>query len=102
MKVELQNQHLTTTTTIIILQQEEVLSELYHHIPPPSDKQHVQATLDYLEASSLVFEKGFLSHDRVMSLESEVFKNISLGFKFFSGWLDALLRKVSYYLLSSL
>ena len=81
------------------LQQEEVLSELYNHVnqqPQPSDKTQVQATLSYLEACSQLFEKGFLSHDRVMSLESDVIKNITLGFKFFSGWLDALLKKGKY------
>lgn len=83
------------------LQQEEVLSKLYNHVnqqPPPSDEAHVQATLSYLEACSQLFEKGFLSHDRVMSLESDVIKNISSGFKFFSGWLDALLKKGKHHI----
>ena len=31
-----------------------------------------------------------------MSLESDVLKNISQGFKFFSGWLDAILKKSNY------
>ena len=64
---------------LIKLQQEEVLSELYNHInqqPPPDDKAQVQATLSYLKACSQFFEKGFLSHDQVMSLESDVIKNI--------------------------
>ena len=49
-----------------------MLSELYNHVnqqPQPSDKTQVQAMLSYLEACSQLFEKGFLSHDRVMSLE---------------------------------
>ena len=69
------NKHTSTTLNL----QQEVLSELYNHInqqPSPSDQAHVQATLSYLEACSKLFEKGFLSHDQVMSLESEVIKNI--------------------------
>ena len=76
-----------------------MLSELYRHVheePLPNDKEHMETTLNYLEACSNIFEKGFLSHDRVMSLESDVLKNISRGFNFFSGWLDAILKKSNY------
>ena len=89
------------TSTTLNLQQEEVLSELYNHVnqqPSPSDQAYVQTTLSYLEACSKLFEKGFLSHDRVISLESEVIKNIQSGFNFFSGWIDALLKKSTIYL----
>ena len=68
------------------VQQEQVLSELYAHIHqkgPPSDKVHVEATLNYLEACNRLFERDFLSHDRVMSKDSEVIQNITQGFKFF-------------------
>ena len=55
-----------------------MLSELYNHVnqqPPKSDKPTVQATLSYLEACSNLFEKEFLTHDRVISLDSEVIKD---------------------------
>ena len=76
-----------------------MLSELYRHTHQelsPYDKEHVETTLNYLEACNKIFEKRFLSHDWVMSLESDVLKNISQGFKFFSGWLDAILKKSNY------
>ena len=68
------------------MQQEQVLSELYAYIRqkiPPNDKVHVEATLRYLEACNRLFERGFLSHDRVMSMDSEIVQNITQGFKFF-------------------
>ena len=68
------------------MQQEQVLSELHAHIhqdPPPSDKVHVEATLNHLEACNRMFERGFLSHDRIMSMDSEIIQNITQGFTFF-------------------
>ena len=73
-----------------------MLSELYAHIhqtPPPSDKVHVEATLKYLEACNQLFERGFLSHDRIMSMDSEIIQNITQGFKFFSAWIDEIIKK---------
>lgn len=81
---------------LLNMQQEQVLSELYAHIhqtPPPSDKVHVEATLKYLEACNRLFERGFLSHDRIMSMDSEIIQNITQGFKFFSAWIDEIIKK---------
>ena len=78
------------------MQQEQVLSELHAHIhqdPPPSDKVHVEATLNYLEACNRMFERGFLSHDRIMSMDSEIIQNITQGFTFFSVWIDGIIKK---------
>lgn len=46
----------------------------------------------YLEACSKLFEKGFLSHDRVMNMDSEVLKSISEGYNFFTTWMDQILE----------
>ena len=50
-------------------------------------------TLAYLEACHLLFERDFLSHDRIHSLDSEILKNINTGYKYFSDWLDGLALK---------
>jgi len=77
------------------LQQEQVLGELYwytHQNPPPEDVTAAKETLLYLEACNLLFEQGFLSHDRVRSADSQVLANIDKGFAYFTEWLDSLLK----------
>jgi len=49
-------------------------------------------TLEYLEACNLIFERGFLSHDCVRSVNAEVL-NINDDFSYFTKWLDSLLTK---------
>ena len=49
-------------------------------------------TLLYLEACNLLFEQGFLSHDRVRSADAKVLVNIDKGFSYFTDWLDSLLK----------
>ncbi len=51
-------------------------------------------TLRYLEACNKLFERGFLSHDRVTSEHSQVLKNIDIGMSFFKEWLDCLKKGV--------
>ena len=46
----------------------------------------------YLEACNLLFEQGFLSHDRVRSADAKVQVNINKGFKYFTDWRDFLLK----------
>jgi len=40
----------------------------------------------YLEACHLLFEKGFLSHQRVNNANSPVIQNIEKGMAFFEEW----------------
>jgi len=61
--------------------------------PPPADAAEVHETLAYLEACSLLFEQGFLSHDRIRNLESAILQNITKGYDYFSGWLTSLLKE---------
>ena len=65
------------------------------HTPrtPPDDAAGVSETLKYLEACSLLFEKGFLSHNKAESLNCEVLQNIENGYKYFSDWISAILQK---------
>lgn len=73
------------------VQQEQVITELYSHTksnPQPLDVDSTRCTLQYLEACNRIFERGFLSHERVLSVDSKVIESISVGFKFFCEWLD--------------
>ena len=49
-------------------------------------------TLAYLEICHFLFERGFLSHERIRSLNSDVIKNINKGYHYFSGWLTDLIE----------
>ena len=40
--------------------------------PPPEDTATTLEAFTYLEACSKLFEKGFLSHDRIRSMDSKV------------------------------
>ena len=83
-------------TYFIYTQQEQVLGELFWYVnqyPPPDDASEVQETLAYLEACSLIFEWGFLSHDRIRNLDSEILQNITKGYDYFSGWLTSILKE---------
>ena len=77
------------------VQQEQVLTELFHYVnqcPKPDDATSVQSTLNYLEACSKLFENGFLSAVRVRESHQEVLINIQAGYRFFSEWLNSLLK----------
>ena len=70
--------------------------ELYvyiHQTPPPEDAATTLEAFTYLEACSKLFEKGFLSHDRIRSMDSKVLQNIQDGYSYFSRWLTAILDK---------
>lgn len=75
------------------IQQEQVLGELFHYVnqqTPPPDYPQVQCTLKYLQACNKIFENGFLSHDRVTSVNSNVLKSIKEGYEFFRSWYHSL------------
>lgn len=72
------------------------MGELHWYInqePPPVDAGTATETLEYLEACNLLFERGFLSHDRVRSMSADVIQNINKGFSYFIEWLDSLLKR---------
>jgi len=71
----------------LFIQQEEVLTELYsytHQEPPPPNVATTIEAHKYLEACSLMFEKGFLCHDKICSMNSTVLQNIFQGYKYFT------------------
>lgn len=73
-----------------------MLGELYwyvHQDPPPVDAPSTSETLAYLEACHLLFEEGFLSHE---GIRSQILKNISKGYEYFSAWLTSLLNEGTY------
>ena len=65
------------------------MSELLWYIsqdPKPDDNESVKATLSYLEACKKIFERGFLSHDKVCDPNCKVIRSIKEGFSFFMEW----------------
>jgi len=83
----------------VYFQQEQVLSELYQHThlePPPADKASTSETLEYLQACNRLFEAGFLSHDKITSLDSPVLQSIDKGYEYFTSWLSTLLTEGSF------
>ena len=62
--------------------------ELFHYesqAPTPVDASSTQCTRRYLEACSLLFERGLLCHSKITSESSEVLENIEKGLFFPSG-----------------
>ena len=71
-----------------------MLGELYwyaNQTPPPNDAPEVSETLAYLKACHLLFEQGFLSHDRIRTMNCDTMKNITKGYEYFSSWLNSIL-----------
>jgi len=70
--------------------------ELYayiHQDPAPEDATTTAETLTYLEACNKLFEQGFLSHERIRSMDSKILKNMQDGYSYFSNWLTSILDK---------
>ena len=73
-----------------------MLGELYwyvHQNPPPVDADTTKETWQYLQACHKLFEIGFLSHNKINSLDSPTLKNIDDGYKYFTSWLSTLLQE---------
>ena len=77
------------------LQQKDVLTELHSFVatvPRPVGADETKYTLKFLEACNLMFENGFLSHDRVSISNKQVMANIDKGYEFFCNWLDGIYK----------
>ena len=72
-----------------------MLSELFQYISDHPVQPDTN-TFKYLEACSKIFEKGFLSHDKITSSSSEVLKSIDEGFTFFTNWLNQIFEQGMY------
>ena len=74
-----------------------MLGELYRFIhrekTAATDVEKTSETLAYLEACHHLFERGFLCHDQIRGLNSEVLESINKGYRYFSGWLTDLLEQ---------
>ena len=75
----------------MLLQQQYVLAELGEHIDSHANLADDQMTLNYQQSLNYLFECGFLSHDRITSIDSHVLVGMEYGYQFFSEWLDELL-----------
>ena len=73
-----------------------MLTELYSYIhqdPPPANVATTIETHKYLEACNLIFERGFLCHEKVSGMDSPVLDNIFRGFEYFSTCISMLLSE---------
>ena len=61
--------------------------------PTPPDIESTSCTLQYLESCNLIFERGFLSHERIRKNDTKVLDNIQQGYAFYCDWLDDILDK---------
>jgi len=76
------------------LQQEQVLGGLYWNVhQDPADADVTEETWQYLQAYHKLFEIGFLSHDKVTSIDSPILQSIEDGYKYFTSWLSTLLEE---------
>ena len=53
----------------------------------------VKNTLKYLEACNKMFEKGFLSHLKIVDMNSEVLTSINEGYQFIIDWINQIREK---------
>ena len=65
------------------------MSEIFRYITECPEEN--DARLKYLEACNKLFERGFLSHDRITDMKSDVLKSIDEGFQFFVNWSNEIL-----------
>ena len=56
--------------------------------PDSPDTKSVKNTLQYLEACNRFYERGFLSHEKITDMNSDVLKSIDRGFHFL--WTGAM------------
>ena len=57
----------------------------------PIDAPSAKLVLRYLQAQQNLFEEGFLTHERITSLQSSILAQMESGYKFFTHWLKSLL-----------
>lgn len=77
-----------------------MLAELGEHIDSQANTLSTssdQMTLNYLQALNYLFERGFLSHDKITFMDSHVLSGMEYGYQFFSDWLDELLGQGKTY-----
>lgn len=65
------------------------MSELFQY-SNENCHQPTRKTLNYLEACNSMFEKGFLSHEKITSMDSDTLKSIEKGYQFFTDWLSQI------------
>ncbi len=74
-----------------IFQQENVIAELSEHLATaPEEPDSLADLIRYLQAANCFFENGFLSHEKVFTLDSEPVRHIELGLLFLRNWFHDL------------
>ena len=70
-----------------------MLSELRTYSQSVPEVKSTVCTLEYLQACNHLFEKGFLSHKEVATMDSEVLSSVAKGMQFFQRRLKDLYTK---------
>lgn len=77
-------------------QQQYVIAELGEYLDSkPKDASSAKLVLRYLQALQKLFEEGFLTHERITSLQSSILTQMESGYNFFTHWLESLLDQVT-------
>ena len=77
-------------------QQQYVIAELGEYLDSkPKDASSAKLVLRYLQALHKLFEEGFLTHERITSLQSSILTQMESGYNFFTHWLESLLDQVT-------
>ena len=77
-------------------QQQYVIAELGEYLDSkPKDASSAKLVLRYLQALQKLFEEGFLTHERITSLQSSILTQMESGYNFFTNWLESLLDQVT-------
>ena len=79
------------------LQQMYVLAELKEYVDSkPTDAASVEKTIQFIQSLNYLFEKGFLTHEKITSADCPILLNMQSGYRFFSTWLEQLLEQGMY------
>ena len=69
-----------------------MLAELNEYIDSnPVDAPSVRLAVQFLQSLNMLFEEGFLTHEKIHGINSSVLARMQQGYSFFVKWLDPLI-----------
>lgn len=69
------------------MQQNQVIAELSEYVEGnPPDEENVSKTIEYLDGCRDLFERGILSHEKIVDEHSPVLQSAFTDYSFVVGW----------------